>query len=80
MGGRVNLTERFAKAARADGRKSRIFYDDGVIGFGLQVRDNGRKAFTLGIDLTAASGLQSSRAIGPLSATFGQHTYERCTL
>lgn len=44
---RVNLTERFAKAARADGRKSPIFYDDEVIGFGLQVRDNGRKTFTL---------------------------------
>ena len=47
MAGRVNLTERYAKAARADGRKSPIFYDDEVIGFGLQVRDNGRKTFTL---------------------------------
>lgn len=43
----MNLTERFAKAARTDGRKSPIFYDDEVIGFGLQVRDNGRKTFTL---------------------------------
>jgi len=40
---RVNLTERFAKSATAEGRKSPIFYDDEVIGFGLQVRDNGRK-------------------------------------
>ena len=44
---RVNLTERFAKSATAEGRKSPIFYDDEVIGFGLQVRDNGRKTFTL---------------------------------
>jgi hypothetical protein len=43
---RVNLTERFAKAT-TEGRKSPIFYDDEVIGFGLQVRDNGRKTFTL---------------------------------
>ena len=28
-------------------RKSPIFYDDEVIGFGLQVRHNGRKTFTL---------------------------------
>ena len=41
------MTERFAKAARADGRKSPIFYNDEVIGFGLQPRDNGRKTFTL---------------------------------
>ena len=50
MAGRVNLTERFAKAATSDGRKNPIFYDDEVIGFGLQVRDTGGKAFTLGID------------------------------
>lgn len=47
MGGRVKLTERFARAARAEGRKSPIFYDDEVIGFGLQVRHNGRKTFTV---------------------------------
>jgi hypothetical protein len=47
MGGRVNLTERFAQAATSEGRKSPIFYDDEVIGFGLQVRDNGRMSFTL---------------------------------
>ena len=44
---RVNLTERFAKIATMEGRKSPIYYDDEVIGFGLQVRDNGRKTFTL---------------------------------
>ena len=44
---RVNLTERFAKSATPEGRKSPIFYDDEVIGFGLQVRSNGRKTFTL---------------------------------
>ena len=43
MSGRVALTERFAKSADAGGRKSPIFYDDEVIGFGLQVRDNGEK-------------------------------------
>jgi len=47
MAGRVALTERFAKAATTEGRRSPIFYDDEVIGFGLQVRDNGRKTFTL---------------------------------
>ncbi len=47
MAGRVSLTEHFAKAARANGRKSPIFYDDEVIGCGLQVRTNGRKTFTL---------------------------------
>jgi hypothetical protein len=46
-GGRVALTERFAKGATTEGRRSPIFYDDEVIGFGLQVRDNGRKTFTL---------------------------------
>ncbi len=44
---RVNLTERFAKSASAERRKSPVFYDDEVIGFGLQVRDSGRKTFTL---------------------------------
>lgn len=44
---RANLTERFAKAATTDGRKSPIFYDEEVIGFGLQVRDIRRKTFTL---------------------------------
>ena len=47
MSGRVSLTERFAKSATTEGRKSPISIDDEVIGFGLQVRDNGRKTFTL---------------------------------
>jgi hypothetical protein len=47
MSGRVALTERFAKSASTERRKSPIFFDDEVIGFGLQVRDNGRKTFTL---------------------------------
>jgi len=46
-GMRVSLTERFAKSATTEGRRSPIFYDDEVIGFGLQVRRNGRKTFTL---------------------------------
>jgi hypothetical protein len=47
MSGRVALTERFAKAATTEGRKSPILYDDAVIGFGFQVRDDGRKTLTL---------------------------------
>jgi hypothetical protein len=37
---RVTLTEWSATAATTEGRRSPIFYDDEVIGFGLQVRDN----------------------------------------
>jgi hypothetical protein len=40
---RVNLTGRLAKSATTKARKSPIFNDDEVIGFGLQVGDNGRK-------------------------------------
>jgi hypothetical protein len=47
MSGRVALTERSAKSAETGGRRSPIYYDEEVIGFGLQVRDNGRKTFTL---------------------------------
>jgi hypothetical protein len=36
-----------AKSAIADGRKSPIFMDDEVIGFGVQVRETGRKSFAL---------------------------------
>lgn len=43
---RVSLTERFVKASMAGERVSPIFMDDSVIGFGVQVRRNGRKAFT----------------------------------
>jgi hypothetical protein len=48
MGGRISWTERFARSADVGGRKSPIFYDDEVIGSGLQVRDNGRETFTVG--------------------------------
>ena len=44
---RVKLTDRFVKLATTDGRKSPIFMDDEVIGFGVQVRETGRKSFTL---------------------------------
>lgn len=43
---RVTLTERFARTAATGGRCAPIFMDDQVIGFGLQVRQNGRKSFT----------------------------------
>ncbi|CAN1517172.1 XerC Integrase [Rhabdaerophilaceae bacterium] len=43
---RVTLTERFVKTAEAGERTSPIFMDDAVIGFGVQVRRNGRKTFT----------------------------------
>ena len=44
---RVKLTDRCVKSATTEGRKSPIFMDDEVIGFGVQVRDTGRKSFTL---------------------------------
>ena len=44
---RVKLTDRFAKQAAPRGRRSPIFMDEEVIGFGLQVRETGRKSFTL---------------------------------
>ena len=44
---RVKLTDRFVKSATTDARKSPIFMDDEVIGFGVQVRETGRKSFTL---------------------------------
>ena len=44
---RVKLTDRFVKSATTDGRKSPIYMDDEVIGFGVQVRETGRKSFTL---------------------------------
>jgi hypothetical protein len=43
----AKLTDRFVKSATTDGRKSPIFMDDEVIGFGVQVRETGRKSFTL---------------------------------
>jgi Arm DNA-binding domain len=44
---RVRLTDRFVKSATTNGRNAPIFMDDEVIGFGVQVRGNGRKSFTL---------------------------------
>lgn len=44
---RARLTDRFVKSATTGGRKSPIFMDDEVIGFGIQVRATGRKSFTL---------------------------------
>ena len=44
---RERLTDRFVKSARTGGRKSPIFMDNEVIGFGIQVRETGRKSFTL---------------------------------
>ena len=44
---RVRLTDRFVKSATTGGRKSPIFMDDEVIGFGVQVRETGRRSFTL---------------------------------
>ena len=44
---RTRLTDRYVKSATTGGRKSPIFIDDEVIGFGLQVRETGRKSFTL---------------------------------
>lgn len=62
---RMNLT-RFAKSATTGGRRSPIFYDDEVIGFGLQVRDNGRKTFThLTTPSRGGAGATSSATIRP---------------
>ncbi len=44
---RLKLTGRFVKSATTEGRKSPIFMDDEVIGFGVEVRETGRKSFTL---------------------------------
>jgi hypothetical protein len=44
---RVKLTDRFVKSATTGGRKSPIFTDDEVIGFGIQVRETGRRSFIL---------------------------------
>ena len=44
---RIKLTDRFVKSATTGGRKSPILMDDEVIGFGVQVRETGRKSFTL---------------------------------
>src|SRR6266700_1277883 len=43
---RTKLTDRFVKSAKADGRKSPIFMDDEIIGFGIQVGATGPNRFT----------------------------------
>lgn len=40
---RIRLTDRFVKFATTGGRKSPIFMDEEVNGFGIQVRETGRK-------------------------------------
>lgn len=47
MRGQVTLTKQFANSTIKGGRKSPIYYDDEVIGFGLQVRGNVRETFVL---------------------------------
>jgi len=44
---RIKLTDHFVKSATTGGPRSPIFMDDGVIGFGVQIRDTGRKSVTL---------------------------------
>jgi hypothetical protein len=51
---RIKLTDRFVKSATTGGRKSPIFMDDEVIGFGVQVRENGRRLMTGGVRAKAA--------------------------
>ncbi len=43
---RVKLTDRFVKSATTGDRKSPFLMDEEVIGFGVQVRQTGRKSFT----------------------------------
>jgi Arm DNA-binding domain len=43
---RVKLTDRLVKSATTGGRKAPILMDDEVIGFGAEVRGNGRRSFT----------------------------------
>jgi hypothetical protein len=54
---RVKLTDRFVKSATTGGRKCPISMDDEVIGFGIQVRETGRKSFTLDYMFVARSEL-----------------------
>lgn len=44
---RVQITEQFVRKAQAEGTRSPIHMDCDVIGFGVQVRPNSRKTFTL---------------------------------
>ena len=40
---RFNLTEQFVKSVKPSNGRSPIYRDDDLIGFGVQVRPNGRK-------------------------------------
>jgi integrase len=44
---RFHLTERFVRSLKAEEGRSPIFRDDELVGFGVQMRSNGRKSFTL---------------------------------
>jgi len=44
---RFHLTERFVNSLKVEKGRSPIFRDDELVGFGIQVRPNGRKSFTL---------------------------------
>jgi hypothetical protein len=66
---RFHLTERFVKTLNSEEGRSPIFRDDELIGFGVQVRPNGRKSFTLDYIIDAGSAACSSAItlIGPSS-------------
>jgi hypothetical protein len=44
---RVKLTDRFVKSATTGDRRKSPISMDNEVGFGVQVRDTGRKSFTL---------------------------------
>jgi integrase len=44
---RFHLTERFVRSLKTESGRSPIFRDDELVGFGVQIRPNGRKSFTL---------------------------------
>jgi hypothetical protein len=53
---RVRLTDRFVKSATTGGRRSPIFMDDEVIGFGIQVRETAARALRSTTRSKAAGG------------------------
>ncbi len=59
---RVKLTS-FIKSTTTGGRNSPIFMDDDVIGFGVQVRETGRKSFTLDYMFEGRQSLQPSTTL-----------------
>jgi hypothetical protein len=46
---RVKLTDRFVKSVTTEGRKSPIFMDDEVIGFGIQICEGSDIEFSLSL-------------------------------